>query len=142
MIKRSTAILVWLINLFDPPPLSSMTLAQKAGRVLLLTATLVIGSILVAMLGALGLFVMEKGREMGSTPEFLNGVCIITIGISINAACVLILVQLKKADNKLVPPAKRADTETAAFLKITPDQLGSSEKKAAPTEPSADSDSL
>jgi uncharacterized membrane protein YidH (DUF202 family) len=140
MINRSFAILAWLINLFDPPPLSSMTLAQKTGRVLFLTATLVIGSILVAMLGALGLFVMEKGREMGSTPEFLNGVCIIAIGISVNAACVLILVQLKRADNKLVPPPKRAGTEPAAFLKIKPDQPGSSEKKASPTEPSTDSE--
>jgi hypothetical protein len=140
MIKRSTAILTWLVNLFDPPPLSSMTLAQKTGRVLLIAATLVIGSVLVAMFGALGLFVMEKGREMGSTPEFLNGVCIIAIGISVNAACVLILVQLKKADNKLVPPPKRTGTEAAIFLKTTPDPSGSSGKKASPPKPSTDSE--
>jgi uncharacterized membrane protein YidH (DUF202 family) len=95
-----------LINLFDPPPLRSMSLAQKAGRVILLTATLVVGSILIAMLGALGLFVMERGREMGSTPEFLNGVAIILVGIAVNATCVIVLVQIKKADTKLVPPKK------------------------------------
>jgi ACR3 family arsenite efflux pump ArsB len=59
------------------------------------------------MLGALGLFVLERGREMGSAPEFLNGVGIILVGIAVNAACVLVLVQIKRADNKLVPPPKK-----------------------------------
>jgi len=104
VINRSYSLLTWLINLFNPPPLEAMTFAQKAGRVILLSATLVVGSVLVAMLGALGLYLMERGREMGSTPEFLNGLCNIAIGISVNAACVLILVHLKKADNKHVPP--------------------------------------
>jgi len=82
-----------------------MNLAQKAGRVILLSTTLVVASILVAMLGALGLFVMEWGREMGNAPEFVNGIGIIFVGICVNAACVIVLVQLKKADNKLVPPS-------------------------------------
>jgi uncharacterized membrane protein YidH (DUF202 family) len=96
----------WLINLFDPPPLSSMNLRQKTGRVILLSATLVIGSILVAMLGALGLYLMERGRELGSTPEFFNGVAIIFVGVGVNAVCFLVLIQIKKADTKLVPPKK------------------------------------
>jgi hypothetical protein len=50
------------------------------------------------------LFIMEKGRELGSTPEFFNGLGIIAIGIAVNAACVAILVQLKRADHKLMPP--------------------------------------
>jgi len=83
-----------------------MTLAQKTGRVILLSATLVVGSVLVAMFGALGLFVMERGRELGSTPELLQGVGILLVGIVVNAACVIILVYLKKADTKLVPPKK------------------------------------
>jgi uncharacterized membrane protein YidH (DUF202 family) len=104
MLNRSFGILAWLVNLFDPPPLSSMSFGQKAGRILLLSATLVVGSILVAMLGALGLFVMERGREMGSAPEFLQGAGIILIGIVVNATCVVVLVHIKRADNKLVPP--------------------------------------
>jgi len=104
MAKRSLSILGWLINLFDPPPLSSLSVAQKVGRVALLSATLVVGSVLVAMLGALGLFVMERGRELGSMPELFKGLGIILVGILVNAACVVILVHLKKADNKLVPP--------------------------------------
>ena len=81
-----------------------MTLTQKAGRVFLLSGTLVIGSVLVAMLGALGLYLMEKGRELGSTPEFVNGACIIIVGVIVNSACVMILVQIKHADHKLIPP--------------------------------------
>jgi hypothetical protein len=102
----SFSILSWLLKLFDPPPLSSMTFNQKVGRALLLTATLVVGSILVAMLGALGLFVMERGREIGSTPELLKGVGIILVGIAVNATCVAILIHIKRADTKLVPPKK------------------------------------
>jgi hypothetical protein len=95
------------MNLFDPPPLSSMSPAQKIGRVFLLTATLVVGSTLVAMLGALGLFIMEKGREIGNTPELLNGLALIVLGVAVNAACVVVLVHLKKADNKLLPPPEK-----------------------------------
>jgi len=86
-----------------------MTVAQKAGRVLILTATLVIGSIVVAMLGAVGLFVMEKGRELGSTPEFFNGLAIIAVGILVNAACLAVLLHMKHADHKLIPPKDVAD---------------------------------
>jgi hypothetical protein len=104
--NRFFALGSWLINLFDPPPLESMTVPQKAGRVIFLTCTLVIASVLVAMLGALGIFVLERGREMRSTPELMDGLGIILLGVSVNACCVFILVQIKRADNKLVPPKK------------------------------------
>jgi uncharacterized membrane protein YidH (DUF202 family) len=111
--QRSHALAHWVLNLFDPPPLVSMTLAQKFWRVMLLSGTLVVGSILVAMLGALGLFIMEKGRELGSTPEFLQGLLIIVIGVCVNAVCVIALFQMKRADHKVMPPpdksAKRVD---------------------------------
>jgi len=104
MIKRIVALLSWLLNLFDPPPLKSMSLAQKTGRVLILSGTLVIGSIVVAMLGALGLFLVEKGREMGDMPELFDGLGVIVIGVIVNVVCVLMLVQIKHADHKLIPP--------------------------------------
>jgi uncharacterized membrane protein YidH (DUF202 family) len=107
MIKWSLAMLAWLIHLFNPPPLNSMTFGQKAGRVVLFTATLIVGSVLVAMLGALGLFVMERSREMGRKPEFFNGACIILAGIVVNVTCLTVLLHIKKADNKLVPPPKQ-----------------------------------
>ena len=90
-----------------------MTIAQKAGRVVLLTSTLVVGSVLLAMLGALGLFLMERGRAMGSAPEFLKGVGIILVGIAVNATCVIVLVHIKKADTKLVCRRPRNKPSTA-----------------------------
>ena len=124
MIKGLTAIFSWLLNLFDPPPLVSMTLAQKAGRVLLLSGTLVVGSVLVAMIGALGLYLMEKGRELGNTPEFFQGVAIIVTGIVVNTICVLVLIQFKNADHKLIPPTrpKPVVPEPIGHLKVTVDQ--------------------
>jgi hypothetical protein len=131
MIRGSFDVLRWLGDLFDAPPLASLSFRQKAGRVFLITATLVIGSILVAMFGALGLFLMEKGREMGSTPEFLNGVCIVLVGMSVNAACVFILLQLKRVDHKLVPPANPSGTP-AVLLEVSPEQLKASAEKGVP----------
>ena len=71
MIKRFYGLLRWLISLFDPPPLKCDDRSRrKTGRVAdSHRRRLVIGSILVAMLGAVGLFLMEKGRELGSTPR-------------------------------------------------------------------------
>ena len=83
-----------------------MTTAQKAGRVIALTSTLVVGSIIVAMLGALGLYLVQKGREIGSTPELLKGLGIIFVGVIVNVVCAFILLQIKRSDAKLVPPKK------------------------------------
>jgi uncharacterized membrane protein YidH (DUF202 family) len=112
MLKRFHSLYSWLINLFDPPPLQSMTTAQKVGRVLILSCTLVIGSIVVAMFGAVGLFLMEKGRELGSTPEFFDGLGIIAVGILVNGACLMVLIHMKHADHKLIPPKEQADTDS------------------------------
>jgi hypothetical protein len=100
------ALAQWLLNLFDPPPLKSMTLSQKAGRIFLLTFTLLVGSVLFAMVGAVGLFIMERGRELRDTPQFYHGLLIIFVGMAVNAGCIFILLQIKKADTKLVPPKK------------------------------------
>jgi uncharacterized membrane protein YidH (DUF202 family) len=84
-----------------------MNFVQKAGRVLLLSSTLVVASILAAMLGALGLFLVERGRELGERPHFLSGLGIVLIGLAVNFACVFALLQIKKADLHLVPPEKK-----------------------------------
>jgi len=83
-----------------------MSFGQKVGRSIFFSATLVVGSVLVAMLGALGLFIIEKGREMGSTPELLKGLAIIAVGIAINTTCVFVLLHIKRADHKLLSPPK------------------------------------
>jgi hypothetical protein len=135
MNRPTVGILSWLLNLFDPPPLVSMTFAQKVGRVVLLSGTLVVGSILVAMIGALGLYLMEKGRELGNTPEFLQGLGIIVVGIVVNTICVLVLIQLKHADHKLIPPTRpRAAEEPIGHLKVTVDHAESIEPKPKPTD--------
>ena len=84
-----------------------MTLTQKAGRILLFTAALVIGSILFAMAGAVGLYVMERGRELRDTPQFYHGLVIVLLGIAVNVGCIFVLLQIKKADTTLVPPAEK-----------------------------------
>jgi hypothetical protein len=134
MIKPNVPILQWLLNLFDPPPRKSMSLAQKTGRILVLSGTLVVGSILVAMIGAVGLYLMERGRELGSAPEFLKGVSIIVAGIVVNTICVLVLVQFKHADHKLIPPIPPEGTEPVVQLKVTPKQLAPAGPKPEPTD--------
>jgi hypothetical protein len=74
------------------------------GRVLLLTATLVVGSILLSMLGALALFLMEKGWKLHNSPEFFQALGIILVGLAVNLGCVFVLLQLKRADHRIVPP--------------------------------------
>ncbi len=98
------SLVIWLMELFNPPPLRSMTLFQKTGRILLFTAALVIACILFAMAGALGLYLMERGRELRDTPQFYHGLLIVLVGLGVNVGCVFVLMQIKKADTKLVPP--------------------------------------
>jgi threonine/homoserine/homoserine lactone efflux protein len=95
-----------LITLVNPPPLSTLNFLQKVGRVLLFTSTLVVGSILAAMIGALVLYLVERGAEMGRAPEFWNGIGIILAGIGVNAVCLFALIQIKRADTKLMRPPK------------------------------------
>ena len=97
----------WLMELFNPPPLGSMNVTQKTGRVLLFSGTLVIASIVFAMVGAVGLYLLERGRELRDVPQFYHGLLIVLIGIAVNVACVFVLLQIKKADTKLVPPPEK-----------------------------------
>jgi hypothetical protein len=138
MIKPAASILSWILNLFDPPPLVSMTVAQKVGRIIFLSGTLVIGSILVAMIGAVGLYLMEKGREFGDRPEIYKGLIIILTGIVVNTFCVLILVQLKRADHKLIPPTRPVETTPIGHLKVAVSPLTSSKQTAEPADSSVD----
>jgi hypothetical protein len=103
MISQSFATLIWLINLFNPPPLASMSRLQKVGRVFLVTLTLMLSCTLTAMLGAVGIFLIQRERAMlSSMPELLGGLEIIFTGVCVNAICVVVLFQVKKADRKLM----------------------------------------
>jgi hypothetical protein len=94
----------WIMELFNPPPLESMTVTQRTGRVVMMTLALVLASIVFAMAGAVGLYVMERGRELRDTPQFYHGLLIVLVGVAVNVGCVFVLLQIKKADTKLMPP--------------------------------------
>jgi hypothetical protein len=103
--NRFSEILPWLAHLFNPPPLESMTLTQKVGRVFLVALTLVVICILSAMLGALGIFLAQKAHGMlASTPELLDDLAIIFASMIVNTICVIVLLEIRKADRKLIPP--------------------------------------
>lgn len=101
------SLISWIAELFNPPPLESLTFRQRTGRVIMMTVTLVTASVLFAMAGAVGLYVMERGRELRDTPEFYHGLLIVLVGIAVNTGCVLVLLQVKKADTKLLPPDEK-----------------------------------
>jgi hypothetical protein len=101
------SLLPWLMEMFNPPPLESMTFSQKTGRVVFFSAMLVIASVLFAMAAAVGLYLLERARELHDTPGFYHGVVIVMFGVAVNAFCVFVLLQIKKADTKLLPPDKK-----------------------------------
>ena len=100
-----------MLNLFNPPPLESMSLPQRTGRVLLFSGTLIIASIVFAMAGAVGLYILERGRELRDVPQFYHGLLIVLAGIAVNLGCVFALLQIKKADTKLVSPPEKKQTD-------------------------------
>jgi hypothetical protein len=102
-----TSLAGWLMELFNPPPLESMTVMQKTGRVLFFSGALVLASIIFAMVGALGLYIMERGRELRDAPQFYHGLLIVLVGVAVNVVSVFVLLQIKKADTKLVPPHEK-----------------------------------
>lgn len=103
MINLPSLVMAWFINLFTPPPLDSMTRSQKVGRIFLITITLVVNSILFAMVGASLIFLLERGTAMlNSVPALMEGLVIILTSIFVNALCVSVLLQIKKADRKLM----------------------------------------
>ena len=107
--NRPSGIFAWLANLFDPPPLESMSLTQKVSRVFLVALTLVVICILTAMLGALGIFLVQKAHGMlGGAPELLDDLAIIFVSMIVNTICVIVLLAIKRADRKLIPPPKNS----------------------------------
>jgi TctA family transporter len=80
-----------------------MTFAQKVSRVLLFTVALVAACILAAMVFALVIYILQQGtRIMRDYPHLLNGLVIIFAAITVNAACVAVLFQIRKFDRMLM----------------------------------------
>ncbi len=82
-----------------------MTQTQKFVRSGLVTITLVVACILFAMIGALLIFLVQRGSQMiMDTPRLIDGLVVILAGICVNALCVYVLLQIKRTDHKLIPP--------------------------------------
>lgn len=108
MLRCTLPLIFWFFNLFDPPPLQSMNWAQKIARVALVTVSLLITCILMAMLSSLVIFIVQRGLHMlRSGSEFMGGLVIIFVGITVNIVCVMILVEMSKADGRLMTPPRR-----------------------------------
>lgn len=117
MTGHSFSIFHWLLNLFNPPPLKSMTLRQKVSRIFLITITLLTICILSSMLVTLGIFLAERGsRLLADVPHLASVFEIVFISACVNTICVMALFQIKKFDHKLMeshePPAPLKKEET------------------------------
>jgi hypothetical protein len=61
-LKESHPVVFWVIHLFDPPPLASLTLRQKIARILGVSLTLLAICLLLTMLLAAGILLTEHGH--------------------------------------------------------------------------------
>jgi len=103
--KRSTTVLAWLISLVNPPPRDSMTRLQKVSRVFLFTMALMMLCIICSMAASVGIYILQRGHQMLlGFPMLVDDVAIIGASMIINTICVLVLLKIKSADQKLFPP--------------------------------------
>jgi len=104
-VKHLLSIGPWLMELFNPPRRDSLSLHQKVGRVVLITVTLVTLSVIMALVLSLSLFAYEcGGNVLATTPHLANALEILFSSIAVNIVCVIILLQVKRFDQRLVPP--------------------------------------
>jgi hypothetical protein len=102
------SILAWLIHLFNPPPLISMTRWQKVGRVFLLTATLLTISLLSTMVIAAVIFLFQRMPRLVLTllaSDFSvveKMIAIILLSVCVNTVCVFVLLQIRRMDRGLM----------------------------------------
>jgi ABC-type anion transport system duplicated permease subunit len=110
----------WLMELFNPPLRDSLSIGQKMGRVILVTATLVTLSIIVALALALVCFAYEYGSNtLARVPHLARAVEILTCSIAVNFVSVMVLLQVKRVDQRLVPPVQPLKATPAPALKPT-----------------------
>jgi hypothetical protein len=110
---RLISILGWLQDLFNAPPLASMTHRQKLGRVCLITCSLVLLCILSAMILAVIIFLAQRTHQAVSSLLALDFRQALVIGgililsACVNALCLLVLLYVRRLDRRLMssPPA-------------------------------------
>jgi hypothetical protein len=102
--KRFFSIGPWLMELINPPPRGMLSLLQKAGRVFLVTITLITLCVIGALAVSLGFFAWQRSRDvLMGIPQLVNVLKILTASIVVNAVCVTMLFKIKKLDRKLIP---------------------------------------
>lgn len=105
--KHLLAIGPWLIELINPPPRETLSIAQKVWRVGLVTITIVTLCIITALAGALGCFAWQRSREFfEGVPEVREDLAILLTSVLVNVACIFTLLQIKKLDRRLIPPPR------------------------------------
>jgi len=99
----------WLLSLFDPPPLESMTRLQKIGRICLFVTSLFLISVFSSSLAAAGIFTIQHVyRWTSGFPALVSDLGIIFFCMVINTLCVFVLLEVKKADRKLLSRRPRS----------------------------------
>jgi hypothetical protein len=92
------ALVSWLANLFNPPPLGSMNRGQKVGRICLVALTLFFGCVVAAILGTLGLWMAGQARAAMQVPTGLEGMTIVVVGLMGNILCLRTLLAIRRND--------------------------------------------
>jgi hypothetical protein len=107
--KRVASLGRWLLALFNAPPRASMTLLQKVGRIFLVTLSLFTFSVFSGLVLALALFLFERiaSGKIGDYP-MAKVLAILLDSVLVNVVCVFILLQIKRLDETLIPPADSA----------------------------------
>ena len=99
--------MTWLISMVNPPPLHLMSRLQKIARVILFTITLLMLCILTSMFAAVGIFAFQHASHMFSgIPQLVGDIGIVFVSMLVNTLCVLVLLKVKSADEKLIPPTE------------------------------------
>ncbi len=89
-----------------------MSRKQKVARVLLFTVTLVMLCILTSMLAAVAIFLLQHALNMfNGVAQLAGDLTIIFVSMVVNTLCVLVLLKVKSADQKIIPPIE-VPTET------------------------------
>jgi hypothetical protein len=95
--------LSWWLNLFNPPPLAAMTRGQKIGRIMFVSVSLIVSCVLLSMIGAMTIFLVERGtRMLRDIPELMSGLEILLVSAVVNTFCVSVIIHLRNVDRKLM----------------------------------------
>lgn len=101
----------WLISLINPPPLMAMTRLQKVFRVFVFTLATITICILSSMFAAAGIFIFQHVTRMfNGFTEMIGDLSIIFVSMLVNALCIMVLLKIKHADQKLIPPQELPTT--------------------------------